>query len=283
MQRINTIPVPETMRRDAHPNVESHELMRDTDEAVTRALRRVGGEAWQNGTRSGQRIDPRRMPFAAYPDSRMFQRIVSERTGHPRTGLCTLIDSSGSMGAQCTANGKTMVRRHAARAMACGFASAAQRCGIGFTAAHHGVGMDEAYAAGAKGGSHKGMATVLRVDVHRTTRTILNGPRYSDNWDAFAVWHLINSVEMPAEHTLFVLICDGEPTINPARHSKMAEAAIRRLEQKGHRFAFAYIGNESEESLKSSARDWGARRIINCTKDLQQLTTGIVTAMRSIV
>jgi hypothetical protein len=223
------------------------------------------------------------MPFAAYPDSRMFQRIVSERTGHPRAGLFTLIDSSGSMSASCTANGKNMVRRHAARAMACGFASAAQRCGIGFTAAHHGVGLDAAYAQGAKGGSHNGVGSVLRVDVHRTTRTILAGPKYSDNWDAFAVWHTINSIEMPAEHTLFVLICDGEPTINPARHSKVAEAAIRRLEQKGHRFAFAYIGSESEESLKSSARDWGARRIINCTKDLKQLTTGIVTAMRSII
>lgn len=287
MQRIHTLPTPFDAKIENRPDSrdgrsESFELSASTEIAVTRALRRVGGEGWQHGMQTGQRIDPKRMAFHRFPDARPFSTVIAAPTGEPRTGIFCLIDSSGSMAASCCANGKIFDRRTAARAMAVGFARAARRAGLGFTAAHHGTGTALSYHSHMQMTANERDTYGLRVDVHRTTETLLKGPDYGDNWDAFAVWHCLNHLAMPAKQTLFVLLCDGEPTICPSKHSKIADACIRRLEAAGHRFAIAYIGSSSQESLDCCVRDWGASRVIDCTRDLSQLTLGIIRAMRSI-
>lgn len=279
MQRIQTITTPheETLQDE-----NAERLSAETDSAVTRALRRVGGEGWQHGMQTGQRIDARRMPFHGFPDPRPFSTVIPTETGEPRTGIFCLIDSSGSMAAGCEARGVFFDRRTAARAMAVGFARAARRAGLGFTAAHHGAGSATAYHRDMTMGRVDRERYGLRVDVHRSTESLICGPNYGDNWDAIAVWQCLSHVRMPAKSTLFLLLCDGEPTICPSKHSKVADACIRRLESQGHRFAVAYIGSASKESLDACARDWGASRVIDCTRDLSQLTIGIIRAMRSI-
>jgi Mg-chelatase subunit ChlD len=250
-------------------------VMNSADRAMTNALRRIGGEDWQRRNRTGQRIDARALPFLPLDaDARPFERVSPANVGRPDLGIFVLIDASGSMAAQVEVpvSGGSMRRSEAARLIACGIGAAAQRAGFGFGCASHGT------QCSATGGER------MRFVTHSSTESVLIPCPFSDNWDAPAVAFAAKNLQMPAKRTLFMLLCDGGPTIEAEQHGQIASYAMRKLKDQGAAFTVCFIGSqcESKAGVSLLARDWGTRAVADCSRDLSQMTTKAIQAMSAL-
>lgn len=237
-----------------------------TDRAATHALRRVGGTAVEWGRKSGAYLNAARIALASLPDARLFGR-AEQGSGKPDCGIVTLIDSSGSMDCAVYTGGDygngTVIgtRREVARAIAVGITAAARRCGLASLVGHHGA------------SSHD-----VKLAVHRSTKGVLRGPNYGGNLDAWAVSEFLRLCEMPAERTVFVLVCDGAPNGDPAEHRAVAAECIATMRRKGVEFVMAYIGHD-QSGLDNARADWGAARVADCRKDMTALTGVMIRAI----
>lgn len=242
-------------------NPDQTALANATDRAATNALRRVGGTAVEWGRKSGAYLNTSRIATAALPDARLFGRPETGN-GKPDCGIVTLIDSSGSMGAFAPSVGSipAMTRRSTARAIAVGITRAASRCGLASLVGHHGE------------------SDGVRLAVHRTTSGVLRGPCYGGNMDAWAVAEFLRLVEMPAQRTVFVLVCDGAPNGDPTEHRAVANQALATMTRKGVSFVLAYVGDD-EYGLNRARADWGAARVADCRRDMNTLTTVLIKAV----
>ena len=236
-------------------------LALNAEAAATAALRRVGGTAVEWGRRSGSHLNTSRLAAASLPDARVFGR-PAHGDRRPECGIVTLIDSSGSMGAGVVKDGAYLgSRRRVARSIAVGIAAAARRCGLASIVGHH-------------GDNGRGPELVA----HRTTRGVLNGPSYGGNSDAWAVAEFCRLVEMPAQRTVFVLVCDGSPNGDEAEHRAVAAEALAWMNRSGVSFILAYIGDDSI-GLDRARLDWGAQRVADCREDMTALTGVMIRAV----
>jgi hypothetical protein len=197
----------------------------------------------------------------------MFGRVDSGNDSTPELGVMVLIDSSGSMCSACRCNGLNVSsRRHAARAVAVGIATAAARLGMGCVIGHHGA-----------------TSTQVELAVHRDTRGVIRGADWNGNYDAWAVSDFLAGVAMPARRNLFVLISDGEPCGDRAQHLALAGSIVRRLNARGDRFVCAFIGDEKDtKGMKSASEDWGAPNVADCRADLGALSSTVIRAIASM-
>ena len=236
-------------------------LASDAERAATAALRRVGGTAVEWGRRNGSHLNTSRLASASLPDARVFGR-AAHGDRRPECGIVTLIDSSGSMGDAVMKDGKYIgSRRRVARSIAVGIAAAARRCGLASIVGHH-------------GDNGRGPELVA----HRSTRGVLSGPTYGGNSDAWAVAEFLRLVEMPAQRTVFVLICDGAPNGDATEHRAIAAEALAWMNRAGVSFVLAYIGDDTF-GLNRARLDWGAQRVADCREDMTALTGVMIRAV----
>ena len=231
--------------------------------AAVMALRQVGGEEVEWGRRNGSHLDTQRIAFNRLPDSRMFGR-TAEGTLKPALGCIVLIDSSGSMDNTVELeNAEYVSRRNIARSIAVGIATACDALALGCVVGHHGE-----------------KCSRVQIEAHQTTRGVLEGSEFGGNLDAWAVDAFASQIEMPAERTVFVLVCDGRPCGERYHHRAMATQAISRIEQNGGTFVLAFVGGAHDDhGMECAQLDWGHGRVADCRNGMGGLTRAIVHAV----
>ena len=252
-----------TTRPDHKLSGNMQTVEREARSVVRCALRRVGGESVDWGCRSGTRIDSARLHASGMPDPRAFGRLSQGNEGRAAIGVCVLIDGSGSMSSGSGRKGMTRLQH--ARAVACGIVAGCADVGIAALVWHHSTNGSE-----------------MKLSAQRTTSAVCKTATSNGNADGIAVRMFAAAVRMPAERTVFVLICDGAPCRGTKEHAPMCDDARRLLMRHGASFITAFIG-ESATELEQSRSDWGACRTADCRGDSSGLTAPLMRAVGAIM